>query len=77
MVGAVVLIVDGFQEMQEFGFGKVIMALSFIVALVIFVFGLNAFGFLPFALPVLGAIFLDAVLVVAGILLVIGGFIGF
>jgi len=77
MVGAIVLIVDGFQEMQEFGFGKVIMALSFLVALVIFLYGLSAFTILPFTMPALGALFVYIVLVLAGLLLIIGGFIGF
>jgi len=77
MVGAIVLIVDGFQEMQEFGFGKIIMALSFLVALVIFLYGLSAFTILPFQMPVLGALFVYIVLVLAGLLLIIGGFIGF
>lgn len=77
MVGAIVLIVDGFQEMQEFGFGKIIMVMSFLVALVIFLYGLNSFNILPFSLPPLGVMFVNIILVVAGILLVIGGFIGF
>ena len=77
MVGAIVLIVDGFQEMQEFGFGKIIMVLSFVVALIIFLYGLNSFNILPFPLPALGVMFVNIVLVIAGILLVIGGFIGF
>lgn len=77
MVGAFVLIADALQEMQEFGFGKIIMVLSFVIALVIFLYGANSFNILPFPLPALGVMFVNAILVVAGILLIIGGFIGF
>ena len=47
-----------------------------LVALVIFLFGLNAFGVLPFTLPSLTAMLIYVIIVVAGVLLLLGGFLG-
>ncbi|MFH1316318.1 MAG: hypothetical protein ABII01_02265 [Candidatus Woesearchaeota archaeon] len=77
MVGSIVLIIDGYHEFQSFGtFAKSIMVLSFVVAFVIFLYGLNSFGIFLF-LPPLTELIINIILVIAGNLLIIGGFIGF
>jgi len=77
MVGSVVLLVDAYHEIHEFGtFHKVVMIATFITAIVIFIYGINAFIALPFALPPVTGIILDVLLAIGGILLFIGGFMG-
>lgn len=74
LIGAIVLIVDGFKETQNIGAAKAIGIASIVMALILIVWGIGSFGILPFTIPAVGILIIDIVFVVAGILLVIGTF---
>lgn len=74
LVGAVMLVIDGFKEGQSFGSTKVIGIISIIMALILIVYGLNYFGILPFSIPAVGGLIIDILFTIAGILLIIGAF---
>lgn len=76
LLGAVVLIIDGFKEEREFGAAKTVGIISIVLALVLVVFGLGSFGVLPFAIPEFGMIVINILFVVAGIFLILGAFFG-
>lgn len=77
MVGSVVMLLDAYHEIHEFGsFHKAVMIATFIVAILIFIYGVNSFGVLPFTLPPLIPIITDILLAIGGVLLIIGGFMG-
>jgi hypothetical protein len=78
LVGAVLLIVDGFKE-EQMGFGarKIIGIISFVIALILIVYGLGSFGILPFTLPAFSIIIIDIIFALAGLFLIIGAFVQF
>jgi hypothetical protein len=78
LVGAILLIVDGFKE-EQMGFGarKIIGIISFVIALILIVYGLGSFNILPFTLPAFSMIIINIIFVLAGLFLIIGSFIQF
>ncbi len=72
LIGAIVLIIDGFKETQNMA--KPIGIASIVMALILIVWGIGSFGILPFSIPAVGILIIDIIFVVAGILLVIGTF---
>ena len=81
LAGGIYLLIDAYKERMGMGLSKFIMWLSVIVGLLILTLGLipilNSMGVLAFALPVLGAAVVNILYTVAGVLLIIGSFIGF
>jgi len=78
LLGAIILIIDGFKE-EQMGFGarKIIGIISFVIALILIVYGLGSFQILPFTLPALSIIIIDLVFILAGLFLIIGSFFQF
>jgi len=74
LVGAVMLVIDGFKEEQSFGSTKTIGIISIVMALILIIYGLNYFGILPFSIPAVGGLIIDILFTIAGILLIIGAF---
>jgi len=77
LVGALVLIIDGFKEMQGMGFQKIEMIVSILIALVIIVLGLAHFGVFSLSLGDIARTILNILLTIGGILLILGGFAGY
>jgi hypothetical protein len=76
MVGSIVLLIDAYHEIHEFGtFHKIVMIATFVVAIVIFLYGIHSFGILPFTLPTI-PLLIEILMALGGILLIIGGFMG-
>jgi len=78
LIGAILLIVDGFKE-EQMGFGarKIIGIISFVIALILIVYGLGSFSILPFTLPAFSMIIINIIFVLAGLFLIIGAFVQF
>jgi hypothetical protein len=78
LIGAVLLIVDGFKE-EQMGFGarKIIGIISFVIALILIIYGLGSFNILPFALPGISVLVINIIFVLAGLFLIMGAFIQF
>ncbi len=75
LLGAVALIIDGFSEGRGFGGGKKVVAfISIILAVVLVIYGLGSFGVLPFSIPEVGVLVVNIIFTLAGLLLIIGGF---
>lgn len=74
LLGALVLIIDGFKEMTEFGVKKMIGIMSIIMAVILIVYGLSSFGVLPFALSGIGLIVINVLFVISGLFLIFGIF---
>jgi hypothetical protein len=74
LVGAIVLIIDGFHEARNIGPAKAIGIASIVMALILIVWGVGSFGILPFTIPAVGILIIDIIFVIAGILLILGTF---
>ncbi len=78
VIGGLWLIFDGLREDQSFSFG--IGHITIIVGLILLAFGLIPllynFGIIPFTLPAFLNLISEVIYVIAGVLLIIGGFKG-